>query len=629
MKKINNSGLRACALTALLAAGGFVSCAEDGDDDSKQPPVGPPVELVNQIMCDGQTIDIRSAIWEADTNGGYVFYLSPRAGIGHVEDMLSTDDYLMVQVTDPKGTVDVATEPFLIRYKTFSVNAMTMPADAEKVELSVDLLEGTPTLNLYAFVQMKAQQGGKEAAPVAGRTLLVRYNGASAQAKPVVLNRQWQFNRELTAIAGVLEWRHADRNVYYLCDRDDVAAPPTAETGTDFVQISVASDLTGEIDLATADREKVVLSYGEFSTATAVAVSGTLRISKDKTGSQLTVALESVIDGQKLRAAYTGSFDAGYQSADFFRVTTAEGVAFEAPLWTVFRKEPHNVTQLFAMGDREKPAVPAQLMEGRYALQFNVVKLDEVHDAATSKQYSLKLFDYATFRTWDATKGATGTLETRRPNADDGRVYLRFDITFPDGTHAQGEWYGNLTAADEQFDLTPVRPFRPHFQLLSKDKDVTKELDITALEVRKETRTVEGTGPHTLYYFYFRNADTESGGGGDVDEASNTPCLYVLEDQINAGEMDLTLLKGKPYWHVDYWPLNMSGLGSPASQYSYPADPVAYGTLSVAKDADGEWTISMDVQDNVASSYSSSKQYLRIEWQGAASAYTGSKKNEL
>lgn len=543
MKRLYNGGLRLWTLTALLAAAGLTACSDDDGGGNGGGGEEPPVELDNQILCDGETVDIRSAVWEAGAEGGYVFYLSPRAGIVRVEDMLQTDDYLEVGVADPKGTVDVAKDPFHIRYKTLFVDDMTMSAEAEEVELQADLAEGTSMLDLSVHVLMKAQQGGGDADAAQGCSLTARYNGVAAETLPVTLNRQWQLNREVTAIGSVLEWRHAGRNVYYLCDRADVDTPPSEEAGVRFVRISVDPQLTGEIDLAAADPEQVSVTCGELSTATAAAVGGTLRISKDKTGRQLTVSLESRIDGEKLRAAYTGAYTAGYESADFFRVTTPEGEVFESPLRTVFRKEPHEVTQFFAMGDAENPAAPAELVEGRYALQFNVTRLDAEHDAGTSTQYSLKLFDYADYRTWDAAKGAEGKLETRQPNADDERVYLRFDITFPDGMHAEGEWYGTLTAAEEEFDLTPVRPFRPYFQILSKDKEVL-ELDITALEVRKETTTVEGTGPYTLWYFYFRNANTEV--GSNVDESNTTPCLYVMEEQIGAGVMNIPELKGKP-----------------------------------------------------------------------------------
>ena len=159
MKKCYWSRLRVLTWAVLFTAGGFASCS---DDDNDTPPP-PPVELKNQINYNGGAlIDIRSVIFDVEDTDLYTFYLSPTAGITDVAGMTAEKDYLSVVVRNPKGTVNTATDTFEISYKEVSVKKQTL-SDAEKVQLSADLVKETSVLNLYVKVALKT-----------GKTLLAR-----------------------------------------------------------------------------------------------------------------------------------------------------------------------------------------------------------------------------------------------------------------------------------------------------------------------------------------------------------------------------------------------------------------------------------------------------------------------
>lgn len=578
MKKLYNFSLRLFAVATLATVSGLAACS---DEDENNGPVEPPFELENQIMVDGDKehlIDIKSALWEKDSEGFYTFYLSPRAGIVHVEKMEEMEDYLKVKVKNPAGTVDLTQEAqFSIEFGTVKVSPTTMKSDVEKAELQVDLVKGTTTLNLYVLAEMKS-----------GKKLLVRYNGTATEAQPIALNNQWQAGREITAIGSCVEWRHRDRNVYYLYNEKDQTAKPSEGSTAKFIEISLSTELKGDIDLATADKEQVQITYGELSSVAAASLSGMLRVSKDKSGSQLTVSLESLIDGQRLRASYTGSYKAGYESENRFKITPVEGDVVETALTKVFRQEPHNVTNQIAFGDKEAPAEIAALTEGRYAVQINIAKPGETIDLATTTAAKLQLYDYTNYKTYDTSKGgAQGQLVTvADPNGGDAVIYLRFNVEFDDGTKSEGEWYGAVSGVPEASypDLTPIKPVRNSFQVFASEGviDGDYDLDITGVLYNEETGKYNNGGNQSDYHvFSFISEKT-------YDPANpqnyDTPILYINKDMVGKGEIKLD----SP---LNSYMLDYGKLGYMAFDNNESFQARTTGAMNVSQDSDGTWHI--------------------------------------
>ena len=151
--------------------------------------------------------------------------------------------------------------------------------------------------------------------------------------------------------------------------------------------------------------------------------------------------------------------------------------AAEAPIAALFSQEPQVGSYVFALGDAETAAAPADLAKGHWAAYVRVLaaKFDGVIDvAAQTSDYWFRLYDHKTYQTYygeDA--GLTGTIETHPNPAGGKEIYLRVNLTLKNGIGVEAEYYGVPTAAtadamDEE-TLKPVKPFEPYIKFLDKD----------------------------------------------------------------------------------------------------------------------------------------------------------------
>ncbi len=194
--------------------------------------------------------------------------------------------------------------------------------------------------------------------------------------------------------------------------------------------------------------------------ATGAGTTGTLtaKYLTDKFGTieGLIVALDASKDGKRLRAAYEGTFAGGYAATNTIKVTepAAGGeaaAAAEAPIAALFSQEPQVGSYVFALGDAETAAAPADLAKGHWAAYVRVLaaKFDGVIDvAAQTSDYWFRLYDHKTYQTYygeDA--GLTGTIETHPNPAGGKEIYLRVNLTLKNGIGVEAEYYGVPTAA--------------------------------------------------------------------------------------------------------------------------------------------------------------------------------------
>jgi hypothetical protein len=626
MKKFYWSRLRALTWAALFTAGGFASCS----DDEKEPTPPPPVELNDQIRYDGgQPTDIKSAIFDVEDTDLYTFYLSPTAGIKDLTGMSAAKDYLSVVVRNPRGTMNTASDTFEIAYKDISVTKQTMN-DIEKVQLSADLVAETQRLNLYVEVTLKS-----------GKTLLARYNNTCTEAVPQKLDNQFELDKVITAIGSVVEWRNpaAGTTSYYFYTQSGVTAPSDATPAGMELTIADGTE-TANIDLSKADPEKVKVKCGEFLNA--AGTTGTLSLSKNADGTELTVAIDALKSGSHLRTAYTGAFAPGYASSNKMKVTEG-GMPEEAAMKRVFSYK-ESLTNNFAFGLADAE-MPAGLMEGHYAVQLGLSNsmIGETIDLATEgSKCTFRLHDYRTYKTYDIAKstgaGVTGTVTTAGTAQ---RLYLHLSVAFPDGPAIEGEWYGDVTAA-EAFDLTPVKPFRPHINVVSADGETVMDRDLTAMEVRLEKDySLRGGDPQyggatfDAYFLYFRHAE---GSDESIESTTYFPQLMIPASFLGTTGLDLAVPQDGLYWSFKY--NNSSVVRQNEYTELYTMFGSKYGTcpdevkITLIRNADKTWKVTFTMKDSYPSPYNPDRKEgtqnsIAIEWEGAATKYSGTKKNDL
>lgn len=616
MKKSYLSGLRVLTWAMLLAAGSFVSCSDDNEGKDGPTPPPDPVELNDQFEYDGgDPVDIKSAIYEVEDTDLYTFYLSPSNGVTGMDDMTAVNDFLRIAVRNPKGTVNTETDEFEIAYKDIAVNRNTLKTDVEKVSLQADLVAETSKLNLHVEVTMKS-----------GKTLLARYNNTCTEAVPAELTNQYELDKTVTGIGSAVEWHDATAaaTTYCFYADPDVTAPSEETAG---LQITVADGVeTAEVDLATADAEKIRIACGEFESGEGM--TGTLSLAKS--GSKLTLTLDAEKGASRLRAAYAGDPVVGYASTNSLTVT--EGETYETnDLKKVFLYQ-SAATNVLTFGQVADAEAPAGLTKGHYAVSFNL-STSQLQGATVDfgkQEAQVRIFDYRAYRTWDNAKveGATGTVTTIQAGE---RTYLRFSVEFPEGPKLEGEWFGTFTTVKEETDMTPVEPFRPRVSIKSETGETLLDWEVTALELRHDTNFRDSnTGDmiDAAYIFYFRTDKTEDNFG--IDGLIGTPMFRLPDAYVGRDNFDLTE-DTECKWAFNF---NNSNLSRYSTGYgcnnSWMKQCPNEATLTVKKN-DKEWEFTFTMLDYGMFGYTEqgTKNVLTIEWKGPATKYTGSQKNDM
>lgn len=600
----------------LLAAGSFVSCSDDNEGKDGPTPPPDPVELNDQFEYDGgDPVDIKSAIYEVEDTDLYTFYLSPSNGVTGMDDMTAVNDFLRIAVRNPKGTVNTETDEFEIAYKDIAVNRNTLKTDVEKVSLQADLVAETSKLNLHVEVTMKS-----------GKTLLARYNNTCTEAVPAELTNQYELDKTVTGIGSAVEWHDAAAaaTTYSFYADPDVTAPSEETAG---LQITVADGVeTAEVDLATADAEKIRIACGEFESGEGM--TGTLSLAKS--GSKLTLTLDAEKGASRLRAAYAGDPVVGYASTNSLTVT--EGETHETnDLKKVFLYQ-SAATNVLTFGQVADAEAPDGLTKGHYAVSFNL-STSQLQGATVDfgkQEAQVRIFDYRAYRTWDNAKveGATGTVTTIQAGE---RTYLRFSVEFPEGPKLEGEWFGTFTTVKEETDMTPVEPFRPRVSIKSETGETLLDWEVTALELRHDTNFRDSnTGDmiDAAYIFYFRTDKTEDNFG--IDGLIGTPMFRLPDAYVGRDNFDLTE-DTECKWAFNF---NNSNLSRYSTGYgcnnSWMKQCPNEATLTVKKN-DKEWEFTFTMLDYGMFGYTEqgTKNVLTIEWKGPATKYTGSQKNDM
>lgn len=593
------------------------------------------VELNNQFNLNRKVSNIQSAIFTV-VKGKYSFYFSPTAGIKNLDGMNKANDFVKIVVNEPKGGINSSTDFFEVSYKDMINVTSSAMEDFHLMSLSTALTkEGKAVVSL----DMETKSGNR---------LALLYNEAIVQDY-IVLKNQYEAEGNIFEIGSAVVWNNPATGFthYYLYNKADITTPTPDEQG---VEIRIANDLKGEIDLATADPAKVTVRCGKFASAKGATGKINAKLKTDKFGEKiegLFVDMNIKMNGQVVRAGYDGTFSTGFESTNTIKVTE-NGKTASAKLVKTFRQEPHKVSNIMAFGDAQKVETPANLTAGHYAVLLKVApqKFGTVIDATTQKNdYSIEVYDYKTYKTRYVDDIKEGTIQTAANVLDEKMGYIRVNITFYDGVKVESEFYGELTAVDQMPALKPVKPLTPTIVIL--DKSGKKELlnwDISQMQVRMEKGyrwnggAEYGGATFDAYVFYFVNKN----GNGEVDERHSTPELVLPVSLVEAGkEYDLTQDNPDARWSF-WFDLSYDLLSRPGQGYGANFEMYGYVTklcpdmakVNVVRNADKSWKLSFQLLDygcfsNWSTDKSGTQNTLKIVWEGPATKYTGTEKNDL
>ena len=574
---------------------------EDGkpDDPKDEPEEVVRPELKNQLAFGKDTLDIRTALWTKNKKGHYEVYMTPRAGIEYMDELLAEDDYAKLEVKQAEGALDVAEDFVALNYRDFNLKSKDV-SGMDSVSIRIALKENTLSTDIYA---------GK-----GNRIFEVKYDGSVSLFTPAVLDGEWECDQEKTSIGSVVEYVSEGKRYLYLYHGENVTDVPEENGLSDYISIVTPEGLFGEFNLD-EERDRIEITYHDLSMQQAQKVSGVLSLMKDKSGKKLTVLLESEMDGHSLRASWTGERIILFNMENKLSFTDAEGWSGSIRLGKVFMEKDRLQTTRIAIGLQENPSSWEDLMNGRYAMQFNVLDMDETIDLSGSQRYGLQIFDYENYRTYNASElDAQGSIRVfDDPNGTENVIGFVVDATLSNGMKIQAEWFGECTLADS-FELTPVAPQQSYITITDKNGKVTEQLPVLKLKVMdKPGFQSQFTGAvFDAKEFYFVNANSADGSMS----ALNTPILALNVSCIGQENVDLT--QEPNLFDFRYTPFNSSGIASPSDW----SGTTTYGNVTAMVDEDGIWKIRFEVKDYGdwwgLGNPTGSESTIVIEWEGPA-----------
>ena len=616
------------------ACGLSLSCSKDTVEGNTTGPEDPPApELENQIEYNGGEWElIFSSIYEAEGDE-YTFYLSPEENISSVTGMLETDNYLMVKVSSPDGEVDTATEDFEISYgKGLDISGNDLDK-IEAIALSVAFNSETSVLTLSLDLTMNDKT-----------TLKADFSRKCSPAALVELVNQYELDNVITSLgSAVALWSKADGTTYYLYEEENITETPEDKPADIVMHISddLASSGT-EIDLAAAVAQGQVQIDGPdgFSTVGGTAVEGKLTVGEEEISGDniLKLSLDMTVDGKRLRANYEKVCTRGYEASNTFTlsstVDTQDPVTTTADLTRVFYFNDGTGAaskRIFMLGTAENPQNPEDLKTG------NAIKLT-VGGEGTSfsgEAFDIALYDYDSHMTTDKTtagyKAVNGDIYVERTG---NNTYLYFMIEFISNNSddskivVTGEWFGELTAAEENTDLTPEKPFSPTITITSQGGETVFNAEIDRVEMRmQKSYRFQGTDIPNCYFFYFVPKNVEINGSIGSDR-KNIP-LFMIPQTVMTGE-DIVIGADKSI----YWDFRYEKSGLQANQYynaAYMSLAPEDATVNILRNDDKTWNFKFTMTDSYKSwnIQSGSGNRLVIEWQGPLTMYSGSETNDF
>lgn len=429
------------------------------------------------------------------------------------------------------------------------------------------------------------------------------------------LNKQYEINGAIYGIESVVESLSPfdETTSTFLISNEalDTTNPSSLKAP---IEITFSNSMLNKsIDLATATADQVSISCDAIADASAL--QGTLKISKDKLGSTLTIALDATSGKQTLAAAYRGSYTKSYIYDNTYNFTPYHQDAVNGSISTLFRYNAADGTySSFAFGSLDASTVDG-LTGGNYAvvMQFptSVVSTGATIDLATeSDLYKLTFIDYTTNIAYEADEYTTGTI-TFVPQTG-GKVAVKLNATFVNGITLSAEYYGATTAAESLDNLFPKAQVSNGIRIYEADgSTVSLEQNISSMQVREKT----SKGEAWLWFYFIPE------GGGTPNDQTLVPLLKVKKSLIGTGNIDLTGNDANT-WSIKYKDMQLQ-----SKDNDYVNHPNTAGSLSIEADGNN-YTVTFSVTnyyDNPwqAGSTSGDGRIIMIQYSGEGSEYSG------
>lgn len=662
MKSVKLSSLwKLCASAALAVA--FVACNKTNttpDDPTPDPEPDPVPEVVpdpepaegiaNQFQYNSaDLIDIKSVIYadNEETETGELF-LSPVEGLATVEEVLATDDYLYIRsaYVGLDGVVDT-TKTFELSYKDLNVTDGNLTGKEHKVKItfSVPGVKSEWDYDVIDDVTVTVDYIND-----ADEYLFARYTGPVQACYPLAeLNNQYTVNEAAPVdLKSALCLYYEEYGIYYWFFYTEEGITEYDEY-QDYALCISTPGKSESFDFADPDLGE---EYGISAEGWGNAESGNVTLSAE--AGKVTLSVRGVDDEDNtLRVEYAGAVKYSYYCDNSFYQPDYNSVA----LFSLFREKYGNASYYFAFGSNAYAETPAELMDGKYALFLEVPQsaVDAEYDPDSftfPEGFKAYLYDYENYATYewsvDDADDYSILVVKSEPNGADNKVYIRYDLIFKDAEGEEINIYmtAYLDVIDTTIpDLAPVKPFSPKITLVNEAGESIIDWDITEMQVRHQPAKsdIKDIGGSKMkveaYSFYFVNANTAANG---IDSDTATPVFSVDASKVNA--LDETQLNGTDI----VWCSNFTRSLDELCQGSYGdlTNASKYGLyycpedvkVTIKKDDAKNWTFKLVLKDYGAfgSSFSGApakltgtKNTLTIEWQGPATKYTGSKKNDL
>ena len=617
-----------------VAACGLWACDKPATEPTPGPDPGPgpdPVTLVDQLMYDGEdAVDIKSVIWQQGEDNTYSFWFSPEENITTVEAMEAAEGVLRIAVSKAEGTVAVESELVDLQYEDIHIMPQTM-GDVKKCELSVKLASDD-----HVTVSLDVEMSS-------GKTLAAEYDNACVKVEPEPeedpLDNQFDLNGTISDIRSAVAQYSVGTNatVWKFYTQAGVTSPADG-AAIEFTVKGAPASLKADM----SDTETLSLTCGDFTNTATTA--GTLSLTVE--GTDVTLSIDATDGTDRLRAEYAGAFTSVADSPEsHIKVVDAGGTTVvDAALPAVFRKADASTVRL-VFGDASDPAVPEDLMSGKYALDLSIPAMYVTANGREMDYNDITglAYDYATeYASWPVEEAESCSVFIRKTG--ENSLYMTFSIQLTDGPLFEGTWYGDVTDVDEIPDLTPVEPVESTIIFTDPSGAALSRSVILSMQVRKQSalelnggsdNAAYGGATFDAYVFYFL---TEYSNENNVDansELSYTPRLTIPVSMVT-GETVNIAETGQP-WQFRY---NNSNLlygsvtygqdyqGSYSTTYQCPDD----AAVTVSFDSQTKvWRVTFSVTDMI-----SKKPYgqgtgnkMVIEWEGMATKYTGSNPNEI
>ena len=410
------------------------------------------------------------------------------------------------------------------------------------------------------------------------------------------LSNQWAYNDDVKDLSKVTMLDVNGSYVFALYGSDSDTKP--------VFELTIPKSLMGQrITLGSDDAQDVKVAYnGETPKLT-----GTLQARFDKSKKNVTITLEAeTADYSDLRCQWNSAFTQIYSATNSIKTTNVNDVkTYDVASALVLNPATVGAATTFAFGD-VKATTADGLLAGKIgvAVSISASKLynGTINLAADADSYTLKYIDYATRVTYEKVKA--GTITTAKDK--DGKLYIKINATFDDNRTIELEYYGATTAVESLDGMTPA-VVSNSYKLYNPDGSPLINKDICKVLFKQK---------NNIYTFYLYGGEFSSKYSGEK------VTLQVDEKFINAGTINLAELKDGDNFQVKYSDVQ---LYSPDAKYGGFNNTPDNGTLSIKKDAAGNYEISLDVVNTYTNAMTpngaGNKERLVFNYSGEVGAY--------